>query len=96
MPRFCSACGRDIRDHKVDGTRPNLTPARRGRVAIGRVRNYRCRVRPIARSLTAGRIVPDETFALENDLNDPMQRTEANESRFVHEDRLKAGGDLHL
>lgn len=95
MPRFCSACGRDIRDHKVDGTRPNTTPARRGRVAIARVRNYVCRVRPIARDLRVGRYVPDERRRAEQNLNDVMQRTEENDAKFVHEDRLAMGGDLH-
>ena len=94
MPRFCSACGRDIKDHKVDGTRPNTGRARRGRVLPGRVRKYICRVRPIATDYKQGRVVPDETFAAENNLNDPMQRTELNDSKFVHEDRLKIGGDL--
>lgn len=95
MARFCKACGRSLDDHKVDGTQPRAGKPGRGKVLFPRSRRYLCRVRPIARDFRKGRIVPTPETRDEAGLPDVMSRTEANDARFVHEDRLKIGGDLH-
>ena len=52
---------------------------------LGRRWEYGCKVRLVATSPTTKRTMVPHT----------PQRTKENDARYVHEDRLKPGGDLH-
>jgi hypothetical protein len=83
MPRVCSACGRDLTAefHDVDGKRL----VHGGRRGLRYARNWACRVRLVGTSPTTGKT------------NAPLtnQRTSDNDARYVREERLQRGGDLH-
>lgn len=94
MPRICVRCGRRLNDdeHHVlvddDGEaikRWTMVNRGKGRMGLQRVRVYECRVSLIATSPATGKILRPAH----------PQRIKELDTRYVHNDRLKPGGDLH-
>lgn len=98
MPRICPRCNRplDAEHHTIlrhekgprkgqPIRRPMIVRRGRGRLGIQKVLTYECKVRLIAQSPSTGKVgVPPSP-----------QRIKELDTRYVHEDRLKPGGDLN-